>query len=224
MEQVSTNGVTHTTNKSEVKFGMIRVNPEYQKAGTKTLEVRQTVTTVSKYPSARVSNNLQSNIFATEEFGFENQEYVSKEERVAWILVPEAATEEAIKAKLEAANKAGGTLYRVLSNEPILSDDQLYAINQGLRTKDQFAERQVLRYPDNETTRAEGTANKIILDVHGNVQYRRVYFWHEPKADMDLRDPNKVYTSPAIAQEVADLKLQNIILENGASLMQGQTV
>lgn len=224
MEQVQTNGVTHTTSKSEVKFGMIRTNPEYQKAGTKTLEVRQTVTTVSKYPSARVSNNLQSNIFATEEFGFESQEYTSKEERVAWILVPEAATEEAIKAKLEAANKAGGTLYRVLSNEPILSDDQLYAISQGLRTKDQFAERQVLRFPENEQTKANGTAGKLILDVNGNVQYRRVYFWHEAKADMDLRDPNKVYMSSAIEQEVKDLKLQGIVLENGASLMAGQTI
>lgn len=187
---------------------------EFQKDGTMTAQLRQKVTTKSFYPSKRVDSNLTDNLFAAEDFGFTEQEFTSVEERVTWMLVPPNSTVEDIQARIVAAEKKGARLYRVLSNSPILDDNQKYGIQQGLRTMDDYANSQIARYPKNEQTIADGTAECPILDENGNVFYRRAFFALTAKEDMDLRSATaETYMSPEIAAEL-----------EGASVLAGQTL
>lgn len=177
---------------------------DFQKAGTKTAQIRQIITTDSYYPTKQTSTNMQANIFSTEEFGFEEQHFQNKENRVAWIPVPENATEEQIKTKLAAIMVNGACIYRVLSYAPILDAHQKYAVSTGLGgvTLDTFAKSQVLRYPKGH--KQEG---QICLGADKKVVYRRTFFMDKPMADSDRRitDPADVYVSPEIALELAGL-------------------
>lgn len=170
---------------------------DYQKEGTLTAELRQTVTTKSYYPSKSVANNMQDNIFGQADFGFEEQEYVNNEKRVAWIDVPEGMSAEQVTAKLASFPEA--TLYRVLSNHPILTDSQVYAINAGLTSKDAFAESQIVRFPEGNEN-----AGKLALDSNGKPQYRAVFFSNAAKDDQDMRTEaaDDAYVSEAIAAEI----------------------
>jgi hypothetical protein len=215
MSQVS-NGIRKEVVKGQIVFDEAKgfyVSNEFQKAGSLTAQLRQTITTKAFYPSKQVDSDLQQNIFNAADFGYAENEYESVENRVAWLLVPSNYTVEGFKAKLAEAIAQGATIYKVLSNSPILDKNQLYAISQGQRTIDQYANQQVVRVPENKETIADGTAGTIVLDNAGNVQYRKTYFWGTPKADMDIRDINKVYVSPELQAELA-----------GASVMEGQTL
>lgn len=190
-------------------------NSDYQKEGTQTAELRQTVTTKSYYPSKSVSNNMQDNIFGASEFGFEEQEYVNNENRVAWIDVPMNTTPEQVLEKLKSFPNAN--LFRVLSNEPILTDNQVYAIKEGLTTKDVFANRQVVRFPEGAKDDAGADiGGQIALDPNGKPQYRSIFFSNTGKADMDKRtDDEHYYASQEIADELS-------IVEN--NVMSGQSL
>lgn len=171
---------------------------DYQKEGTMTAEIKQTVITKSYYPSKSVSSNLQDNPFATSEFGFSEKEYVAGEKRVAWIDVPVGSTIESVAAKL--ATLPNATIYKALANKPILSDNQVYAIGAGLTSKDIIANRQVVRYPTGHPQ-----AGQIILDPQGKVQYKATYFKTSAVADMDMRnaDPIDFYATPEMNAELA---------------------
>lgn len=185
---------------------------QYQKPGTLSAQLRQRVSTKSFYPSKKIESSLQSNVFGLEDFGFSEQEFISNEIRMAWIPVPEKAKLEEVVAKLAAASKNGATIYRALSNRPILDENQVYAVgNPDVNaTLDTFADAQVVRYPAEHEK-----AGQIILDNNGKVQYRRTFFWATPKADVDARtvDAADCYVSPNIAAEL-----------EGAAVMQGQTI
>lgn len=141
----NSNGIKKQIEVSPVKLERIYEN-QYQKEGTKTAEFKQTVTTKASYPSKSVENEFEDNLFnASEDFGFETQDYENISTRVAWLNVPKNATEEQVKAKLK--TNADACLQRHYSNHPILSSQQKYAIKAGLTTKDAIAESQILRYP-----------------------------------------------------------------------------
>jgi hypothetical protein len=186
---------------------------EFTKEGTLTAQIRQKVVTKSFYPSKKTSSDLSGNVFANSDFGFTEQEFESVEERVAWIPVPEKISSEEVQKKLDAAFANGACIYRVLASHPILDENQKYAVSQGIRTLDQFANTQALRYPENPETVANETAGKLILDKSGNVQYRRTFFWATAQVDVDIRDAAKSYLSAELQAELA-----------GASVMQGQTI
>lgn len=172
---------------------------EYQKEGTETAELRQTVTTKSYYPTKSIANNRQDNVFGMQDFGFEEQEFVNVENRVTWIDVPKGTTAEQVKAKLAAHPEAG--LYRVLANKPILTDNQEYAIKTGLASYDQFANSQVVRYPEN----AEGgNGGKIAPDTNGKPQYRAIFFKVDAPQDIDMRtaETEDFYASAEIKAEL----------------------
>ena len=171
---------------------------DYQKEGTKTAELKQTVTTKSYYPTKSVSSNLSENVFDTKDFGFEEKEYERKSTRVAWVDVPANLSEEAIKAQFAKFPEA--TIQQTLANHPILSDKQKYAIEAGLTTKDIIADSQVLRY--SKGSEQEG---QIILDENTKKpMYRGLYFRTTRVEDVDLRtsDPEDFYASPAIELEL----------------------
>ena len=97
-----------------------------------------------------------------------------------------------------------------MSNKPIITDSQAYAVNQGLRTMDDFANSQIVRYGDNTPD-----AGKIVKDDNGKPQYRAIFFSKTAKADVDLRnnDANDFYSSVEIKAELL-----------GASTVADQTI
>lgn len=172
---------------------------DYQKEGTMTAELRQVVETVSFYPTKSIANSLNDNIFAMKDFGFEEQQFPNKETRVAWIDVPANLKQADVEAQLK--NVPEATLYRVLSNRPIIADTEQYAIdNPELPnvTIDTFANRQVVRVP-------KGQENEGALALtNGKVQYRRIAFSKTQKEDVDMRTtaPEDFYASAEISAEL----------------------
>lgn len=169
----------------------------YQKEGTLTAEIKQTVTTKSFYPSKSVSNNFQDNPFSTSEFGFVEKEYVSDSKRVVWVDVPMESTVESVVAKLAALPEA--TIYRIYANKPIISDNQNYAITAGLTTMDAIADKQAIRYGEGDPQ-----AGKLILK-NGKPQYKADFFKSTATADQDSRteDPADFYATPTMKVELA---------------------
>lgn len=213
-EATSDTGVKKVVSVSPITLDKVAISGEFQKPGTLTAQIRQMVETKSYYPSKKTTSDKQANIFSNDDFGFGTQDFTSTENRVAFLLVPTNATEEVVKAKLAAAMAAGACIYRVLSNSPILDENQKYAIAAGLRTKDMFANSQVVRYPKTKENDEKGLSGKIWVDRQGKVQYRKTFFWNTPQADQDLRNGGSdYYTTPEIQAEL-----------QGASVLTGQTI
>lgn len=199
---MATNAIKTEIFKSPIEVAEIRVS-DFQKTGTKTAVLKQIVNIKSVYPTKSVSSDLQDNIFGMQDFGFEEQEFESKRTNVAFIPVPENATVESVTAQLK--KFPGACLYRILSNEPILTDKQRYAISQGLKTLDDFANSQVVRY-------GEGSENagELLLDSNGKVQYKAVFFSTKPKDDIDLRTADDtMYLTPELEMEYNESILAN---------------
>lgn len=196
--------------RKEVLKGKINVSriykSDFQKEGTQTAELKQTITTKSYYPSTQVSNSLQDNVFGSQDFGFGEKEYSSTETRVSWIDVPVGTTKEQVQVKIDSL-KENAVLYKIMSNHPILSDSEKYAIdNPNLSvTKDTYANRQVVRYPAGHENEGQ-----IVLDNYGKPQYRRVAFSVKGATDIDNRtsDPADFYASAEIK---AELGIENVM-------------
>lgn len=176
----------------------------FQKEGTLSAEVRQTVETTSFYPSKSVSNDKQDNIFSTTEFGITDTPFVSNEHRVAFIPVPMNSTIESVTAQL--AKFPDACIYKMMGNRPILTSDQLRAIEGGITSLETIANRQVVRYP---ATAEPNLAGKLILDVNGKPQYMSRFFSKTAKEDVDnrvksLKDAPKdaFYTTAEIEAEI----------------------
>jgi hypothetical protein len=189
-------GKRTTTSKGGLEISRVHAT-QWQKEGTLTAEIKQTVTTKSYYPSKSVSNNFQDNPFSTSEFGFAEKEFVSDSKRVVWVDVPMESTVESVVAKLAALPEA--TVYRIYANKPIISDNQAYAITAGLTTKDAIADKQAIRYGEGDPQ-----AGRLILK-NGKPQYKADFFKSVATADQDLRteDPIDFYATPAMKVELA---------------------
>lgn len=196
---------TNTNIKKEVLKQAIIVSrvykSDYQKKGTLTAELKQTIITKTTYPAISIVNNLNDNIFGPSEFkeAGEPKSFETTETRVAWIDVPTDATVASVQERLN--NIKGTCLYKILSNRPILSDNDSYAIDSAEIdiTEDDYANRQAVRYGENSDK-----AGELILDANGKVQYRRIAFSRTAKEDVDLRteDPADFYASPELAAEL----------------------
>ena len=121
------------------------------------VQVRQVVTTT--YPSKRVNNSNQDNLFSPEAFGFEDgSSYDSN--RVAWLDVPNGVDQAAVKKSLDAVN--GGTIYRMLSTDvlDVLTEGQKAAIEADALPKstlESFQAARVVRNADGEVVTKAGT-------------------------------------------------------------------
>lgn len=196
------NSAENSVARKEVVFGALEVSriytSAYQKEGTKTAELKQTVTTKSYYPTKSVSSNLSDNVFDTKDFGFEEKQFSRTSTRVAWVDVPANLSDEAIIAQFAKFPEA--TIQQTLANHPILTDKQKYAIENGITTKDVIADSQVLRYPQGDEKEGQ-----VILDENTKKpMYRGLYFRTSRVADVDLRtkEPADFYASEAIALEL----------------------
>jgi hypothetical protein len=205
----SSNGIVRTMHKGPITVARV-YKSDFQKSKTETAELRQTITITSVYPSQRAGNSLQDSLSPISAYGFEESVFDSVENRVAFPMVAEGTTLEQAMALLAANPNA--CLYKVLSNEPILSDTQQYSISIGQRTKDQFANAQAVRYPENHET----SPNQLIKDKFGKVQYRQVFFSKIAKADEDRRTEDQVcYLSPELKAELEGAPIAGLIIEQG---------
>lgn len=197
--------VRKTVTRTGVTIDKVYVG-DYQKEGTKSCQLRQVVETKSYYPSKQIKSNMQDNPFSLVDFGFEEQEFSNKENRVAWIDVPAAASQDDVLAKIPTT----ACLYKVLSNRPILTNNQAYAIDEGLRKMEDFAATQIIRYGVESPL-----SGQIVKDENGKPQYRQIFYSNVAKEDIDLRNASGTdyYASPAIVAEM-----------NGASTIAGQEI
>jgi hypothetical protein len=179
---------------------------DFQKEGTKSAQLRQVVTTKAFYPSKQVTSNLQDNPFNVTEFGFTEQEFENVENRVCWIDVPESVSKDDVLAKLP----VDGTLFRMMSNRPILTNNQLYSIEIGQKTTDDYANSQIVRFG-----KGHENEGQIVKDANGKPQYRAIFYSNEAKKDVDRRTEiaNDFYASVQISAEMS-----------GAQVMEGQTL
>lgn len=183
---------------------------DFQKKGTKSVQLRQQVETIDYYPAKKAHNEFSAGLFGADEFGFEEQEFKNIEQRVAWENVPESATEEVIRQRIAMLNEQKGRIYKVLSNSPILGPDEMSAIETGIVSNgvlttgeeilEKIAKRQAVRYPADHQT----TPNQLILDINGKVQYRRMGVKNSEVEDSDLRDadPAKGFLTTEMAAEL----------------------
>lgn len=193
--------IKKTITKGEIVVSRV-YKSDFQKEGSLTAELKQTVTTLSEYPSKSVSSNLQDNIFGESDFGYEPNVLSSERTNVAWIVVPETSTVEDVEAQLKKFPAA--TLYRITDSHPILSDSQAYAISQGLTTKDVFADKQIQRHgvdnPDMGWSKGD-----IICDGLGRPIYKACFLSTTAKDDVAKadNDPKNYFASESIKNEMA---------------------
>ena len=154
------------------KITVDKVEQDQYKADLFSAQIRQIVTKV--YPSASISNNMQDSLFSADKFDLEGSEF--NETRVCWIKVPKGSTVETVQAELDTIPTA--RIYKVLAHEPILTDGQEYALEQGLNDLATFENAQLVR--DNDS-------NPILDD--GAMQYSVKYFSKDGKEDEDRRTP-----------------------------------
>ena len=192
--------IKKTTTKENVYVDSLSMS-KFQKAGTVTAMLRQKVTVTSEYPSAIHDSNMEQNLFGSDAFNDEVQIFPSVQNRVTFIDVPEGTTVEQIKSMLT----ADSSLYRVLSNTPVLTDNHKNAIGRGLTTRDNIAESQIIRYPDgSKDNRGNDISGMPILDSTNNVQYKKIFFWNTIKEDIDRRGDQQY---PAYVPESIKLEL-----------------
>lgn len=201
-----TNAAKEVKTKSVIQLDKAPYASDYQKEGTLTIQLRQTIKTESFYPAKKAHNEMSGGLFGADEFNFgEGQSFTSEENRVFWENVPATSTQQEIEKRIAAANANGACLYRVLSNKPIVTPDDSSAINNGITTMDNIANRQVIRYPD-----GSDKAGQVVLDNNNKPQYRRIGFSLVAKEDVDNRTAasDDFYVSPEISAELQVLVTQ----------------
>ena len=193
----SNTGIKKKVSKTPVSVARIYAN-KYQKEGSLTAELKQTVSTKSTYPSKSVKNSLQDNLFdAIDDFGYKGKEYDTSSVRVAWIDVPKATTEDQLTEMLSDHDTC---IQQILSNSPILHDGQENAIQNGVTTKDVIAESQILRFP--KGSKKEG---QIILDSSTEKPVYKVNIFKTSKVeDLDNKtsDPDDYYLPESLKKEL----------------------
>ena len=183
-----------------VVFGLIMLDliktGEFQKSGTKTAQLRQIVTKVSYYASKQANDNLTESFYKNEDFGYSEQPFTSKEERVVFMNIPVSETEEGLKAKIANAPKA--RIYKILSHFPILSSAQENAISRGLKTRNEFANKQVIKYGEGTVINGVDVSGELIL-FNGKPQFKVTKFSASGKVDEDLRpEQTGFFSTPEI--------------------------
>ena len=201
--------------RKEVTVGKLEVTNVYestfQKEGMLTAEVKQTIKTIAFYPKKSVSNEMQDSIYSPEELGIKEEPFESVETRVSFLPVRNDATIETVTAQL--AKFPDAVNYKVMGSKPILTSDQLRAIEAQLTTVEIIADRQVMRYPKNADR-----AGQLILDANGKPQYRHIFFSKTAKLDIDMRvkdlknaKPEDYYTTPQIEAELQNAPAQTVL-------------
>lgn len=190
--------MTNTTEnqvRTEVNAGLISCDKvysaTYQKEGSMTAQLRQVITTSKFYPTTKYTNEMEDNPFANELGGGSEKEYANEQTRVTWINVPVGTTPEQVTEKVK-----NGKLVQTISNSPILTNDQKYAIDNGLKTMDDYAKSQIIQKNENGVL-------EIVKDAEGKFQYKVNNFKMDKNApDVDLRGTTEEYIPSWINEEI----------------------
>ena len=157
------------------------------KDGFQRLQVRQTVS--SYYPKQAVSNGFSDNLFS---LGNGDEQYGDpyKNDRVAWIMIPAGVTLEEAQAELDKHPEA--SINRRLSMQPVLTSQQEYGISQGLTSREDYENSQMVRNSDDEAV------------LYKNRHFYRINaFSTEYKEDTDSRDKQLKLMGDLPAEAVA---------------------
>lgn len=131
--------------------------------------LRQTIT--STYPTRQANSG---GLFEEDEYDLEAKPYAS--DRVTFIDVPHKliGNIEAVQAKIDANPNA--RIQRTLSLKPMFSKNQLAAIEKGLKTAEELAEKQVVKNKDGEDILYNGVrqykVNTLSLSGAADVDHR----------------------------------------------------
>jgi hypothetical protein len=177
-----------------------------------TARLRQIVTTVTTYPSAQVSDELSDNLFATEDFNLgDGQEFTNLETRICFLKVPAECTVQQLEMMFKNLKEEGKKpcIVKMLSNEPILEKRHMRSIDIGQRTKEQYAESQVVRRGKNSSNPGE-----IILDSFGNPMYKVTFFSKDKRADINNCGSSEVYIPESLQEEISEVTTQNEEVES----------
>ena len=158
-----------------------KVDADQYKTDVDSAQIRQIVTKV--YPSASISNSMSDSLFSADDFDLEGKEFT--ETRVTWISVPKGTSAADVQAMLD--KNPNAKIYKVLSHEPILTDGQEYALENGLTDLATFENAQLVQ--DND-------GNPILDD--GAMQYSAKFFSLNGKEDEDRRISSNVSTSASV--------------------------
>ena len=157
---------------------------EYNRDDAQTVELKQCVLKKTEYHDNTLSSDLSDNLYSHKDFRNESSNvFVSPPEtRVTWLNIPEEVTLEEFEERLNKAE--GACIYKILSNSPILTQAQQYAVNNPNSPLDieHYCKAQVVRYPATSER-----AGEIVLDPNGRVQYRATFFSATHKDDVDER-------------------------------------
>ena len=138
---------------------------------------------VSSYPTRYAESG---GLFSAKEYGLETKDFSGK--KVCWIDVPKGTTAEQVQARIDALPKA--RIQRILSMKPILSENQKAAIEKGLTTLEEIAEKQTVKD-------AEGN---VVLH-NGAIQYKKLQASWNGAEDVDLRTAKAVTEANVIVGE-----------------------
>ena len=191
--------------RTEIKKGKVTFSRLYkgdnQKDGSKTVEVKQTITTTAYYAGKKFNNDLQDALVDDSAFGAEEKSYTNTSTRVAWILVPSNFNDTKVKELL--AKHPKQCIQQIISNAPILNENQQRAVDNGIKSLDEYAAGQAIRYGDTHETKA----GQLILDSNGKVQYKVNVWKKENCEDIDLRGNGDEYVSESLQEEVDSILL-----------------
>ena len=137
-----------------------------QPDGTEMAMLRQVVRKETTYSGLSVSNSLQGNIYNTSDFKDikNNEPYISEEKRGAYIIVPKGTTKEKVISDLKKHPEA--CIYRILSDEAILTEGQKYKISVGDLSLEEIENKQEVINPE---------TGEIVLN-NGKRQFRQTFF------------------------------------------------
>lgn len=159
--------------------------------GKKTALIQQKLTVIREVVSGgKVNNSLQAQVFSAEELGLKKEIREYTETRNYLLQVPINFTAEQIEQKL-----TNFRLNRILSNNPILTDEEAYMITSGTGTKT------ILDYAKSQVVRNSQTGS-IVLDNNNKFQFRRITLGTLETEDQDLRTTDNVgYSNAELVNE-----------------------
>lgn len=178
----------------KLQYGPIsvdKVEPHQFKDNVWQAQLRQEVTSI--YPAARAHNSLSDGLFEAGDFG-DGQSYVEK--RVTWVPVKVGTTLEQVQELIRQNSDA--VLHKTLSMDPILSEEQINAIETGLSE---------MTYDDYREKFVRDSENNPVLYGNKNF-YRSINFKKTFVADTDKRSAELDAAGPVTMTPAAPATVQ----------------
>ena len=172
------------------------VNGKYNNSNNYLCVVSQNIKEVYHYSNS--SSVLSSSLYSKKELDkpVQGTKRVYNKKYTVFVEIPHGTTLEDVKDRLSSHPK--GTIFRILSNHPILNNVQKELLLKGQLDYDELGLKQILRY----TTEGKNKG-KLILDRYGKPQYFESYLSLEGRENIDIRtsDPNDYYIPNSIKED-----------------------